>query len=223
MLRGRIIFLLVWLLLLLPGPITALKFTPLASISNNQILLVNFFQRIVALVAFSMLFFQLILGAYMTRFTEKLGGWALKFHLLQGAIIYSLVFLHPLLFVLMNYKAKNVIDPFYVFTQICVLCSSRQEFWYTFGRISFWLITLAVVAAKLRKQPWWRIHWRKFHIVSYFTFFLVAAHAWFSGTDVWEPPFVLLYWISVIIVFLTVLYKVYPYIKKIYLNLRSLK
>lgn len=214
MTRGRIIFLLLWFLVLLPGPITALKLTPLASISNNQILLTNFFQRVVALVAFPMLFVQIILGSFMTRFTEKLGGWALKFHLLQGATIYSLVVLHPLLFVLMNFKARGVIDPFYVFTELCVLCSSRQELWYTLGRVSFWLITLAVVAAKLRNQPWWRVHWRKFHILNYFTFFLIATHAWFSGTDVWEPPFVVLYWISVSSVFLTVIYKLYPFIKR---------
>ena len=220
MLRGRIIFLLIWLLLLLPGPITALRISPIASISSNQILLVNFYQRAVALVAFSMLFVQLILGAFMTRFTQKLGGWALKFHLLQGATIYSLVFLHPLLFVLMNFKAKGVIDPFYVFTEVCVLCSNRQEFWYTLGRLSFWLITLAVAAAKLRNQPWWRVHWRKFHVLNYFTFFLIATHAWFSGTDVWEPPFVYLYWISVAGVFLTVIYKLYPVIKG-YLRAKS--
>lgn len=203
-----------WFLVLLPGPITALKLTPLASISNNQILLTNFFQRVVALVAFPMIFVQIILGSFMTRFTEKLGGWALKFHLLQGATIYSLVVLHPLLFVLMNFKARGVIDPFYVFTELCVLCSSRQELWYTLGRVSFWLITLAVVAAKLRNQPWWRVHWRKFHILNYLTFFLIAAHAWFSGTDVWEPPFVVFYWISVTGVFLTVIYKLYPFIRR---------
>ncbi len=221
--RGRIIFLLAWFLLLLPGPITALKITPLASISNNQILLSNFFQRVTALLAFSMLSFQIILGAFMTRFTEKLGGWALKFHLLQGATIYSLVVLHPLLFVLVNFKAKGIIDPFYVFTQFCVLCSSRPELWYTFGRLSFWLITLAVVAAKLRKKPWWRVHWRKFHILNYFTFFLIATHAWFSGTDTMQPPFVTIFFLALFIVSATLIYKLYPLTYKFFQKLRSTK
>lgn len=205
---------LIWFLLLLPGPITALKITPLASISTNQILLTNFFQRVVALIAFSMLSFQLILGSFMTRFTQKLGGWALKFHLFEGAVIYSLVVLHPLLFVFLNFKAKGIFDPFYVFTEFCVLCSSRQEFWYTLGRLSFWLITIAVVAAKLRTRPWWRVHWRKFHILNYFTFFLIATHAWFSGTDVWEPPFVWIYWLAVFLILLTVVYKLIPFVKR---------
>lgn len=221
--RGRIIFLLTWFLLLLPGPITALKITPLASISNNQILLSNFFQRVAALLAFSMLFVQLILGAFMVRFTEKLGGWAFRFHVLHGAFLYVLIVAHPLLFVLLNFKAKGIIDPFYVFTQFCVLCSSRQEFWYTFGRLSFWLITLAVVAAKLRKQPWWSVHWRKFHILNYITFFLISIHSWFSGTDIMQPPFVIVYFLALFIVSATVIYKLYPLAKKYFQVLRSIK
>ncbi|MCH7730508.1 hypothetical protein IID21_03155 [Patescibacteria group bacterium] len=213
--QKRLFFLILWLLILVPGPITVLKITPIARLTFEDVpLLLNFLLRIAGLLAFSMLFVQLILGAFMTRFTQKLGGWAFKFHVTHGAFLYSLILAHPILFVLFNFKAKGVLDPFYVFTQFCVICSERQEIWYTFGRISFWLISMAVLAAILRKESWWRVHWRKFHLLNYVAFFLVAIHAWFSGTDVWVSPFVLVYWLSVGGVSATVIYKLYPFAKK---------
>lgn len=213
--QKRALFLLIWLLILVSGPITVLKTTPFTRLTFEDIpLLLNFILRIIGLLAFSMLFVQLILGAFMTRFTQKLGGWAFKFHVTHGALLYSFILAHPLLFVLFNFKTKGVLDPFYVFTQFCAICPEPTELFYTFGRVSFWLVSLAVLAAILRREPWWRRHWRKFHNLNYVVFFLVAIHAWFSGTDVWVFPFVLVYWLSVGGVSATVIYKLYPLVKK---------
>ena len=203
----KFLFYFIWLLVLSIGPITILKVTPLDFALSTPVLTINFIQRIVALLAFSMLFWQIILGSFMDKWIEKLGGWVFKFHVLEGAVIYSLVLPHPLLFVLLRFKSLGILDPFYVFTDVCVICANKTEFLYTFGRVGFWLITLAVLAAKLRTQPWLRVHWRKFHILNYLAFIFISIHSRFTGTDTLTPPFVWFWWIATIVIIGIVIYK----------------
>ncbi len=205
----KFLFYFIWLLILSIVPITVLRVTPLDLALSSSVLTINFLQRITGLLAFVMLFWQIILGAFIRKWIEKLGGWVFKFHVLEGAVIYSLVLLHLLLFVLFRFKTLGVLDPFFVFTDVCVLCANKTEFLYNFGRVGFWLVTLAVVAAKLRTQPWWRIHWRKFHILNYFAFVLITIHTRFVGTDALTPPFVWFWWVAVTIVASSVLYKLF--------------
>jgi len=66
-------------------------------------------------------------------------------HRVVSVFVVLLVIVHPLSFVLINYMVKGAIDPFYVFTDICVLCKNIYETTYTFGRIAFWLIVLIIL------------------------------------------------------------------------------
>ena len=217
--KAKIIFYLVWILTLLIVPLTILKLTPLGLAFSTSQLTLSFLQRLTGLLVFTLFFWQIILGAFMGKWIEKLGGWVFKFHVLEGAVIYSLVSLHPLLFVLFRFKSLGILDPFYVFTDVCVLCANKIEFLYTLGRVGFWLITLAVVVVELRIQPWLRIHWRKFHIFNYFAFLLIAVHARGVGTDTRFTPFVWFYWISITIVVFTIFYKfLYPKVSKLFLS-----
>jgi len=201
-------FFLIWLLILVLGPISVLKNTPFSKLTFQDFpLLINFLQRMAALLIFSLLFVQIILGAWMQKWIEKFGGWIFRFHATQGAIAYSLILAHPLLFFLYNFKIKGVPDPFYVFTDFCLLCPKPIELYYTFGRVAFWFLSLAVIAAILRAEVWWRKNWRKFHILNYSTFFLIAVHAWFTGTDIKTPPFLWLFWVAISIVTLSIFYK----------------
>ncbi len=205
----------VWLVILLSGPFTIFKTIKDFDITQNIPLLINILQRTIGLLAFSLLFMQIILGAFMQKWKEKLGAWVLKFHIIQGVIIYMLVLAHPLLFLAYNFKTRGIIDPFYVFTDFCLLCSRPFELYYTFGRIAFWLISLAILAAILRSEVWWRKNWRKFHMLNYFVFFLIAIHAWFSGTDIINTSFVYIYWFGITTVIYTIFRKyVLPLITK---------
>ena len=215
----KFLFYLTWLLVISIGPLTVLKITPLSVALSTPALTINFFQRLIGLLGFSLLFWQIMLGAFMHKLIEKLGAWIFKFHTTEGAFTYAFVFLHPLLFVILNFKATGKFDPFYVFTDLCVLCQNTTELFYNFGRVSFWLVTVAVLAAVLRTQPWLRNHWRKFHIFNYFAFLLVALHARGVGTDVRFVPFVWFYWISITIVAFTIFYKfLYPKFSKLFLS-----
>ena len=216
---NKFLFYFLWILVILVGPITVLRRTPLNLVLSDPAQMINFVQRIVGLVGFALLFWQIMLGAYMHKLIEKLGAWIFKFHTTEGAFTYAFVFFHPLLFVILNLKATGKLDPFYVFTDVCFICRNNTELFYNFGRVSFWLVTVAVLAAGLRTQPWLRNHWRKFHIFNYFAFLLVALHARGVGTDVRFVPFAWFYWISITIVVFTIFYKfLYPKFSKIFLS-----
>ena len=206
--QKKILFYFVWFALLLIGPITIHKTTPIPMMLADSGLMISLIQRLTGLLAFTLLFIQIMLGSNMIKMTEKFGGWIFKFHLTQGALTYVLILIHPIFFVLLNFRIKGDLDPFYVFTDVCILCKNKAEFFYTFGRVGFWLTTTAVAAAALRVQPWFRVHWRKFHILNYFTFFLVGFHGLKVGTDFSSPPFVWFAYISETIVLLTLVYKI---------------
>lgn len=201
------LFLLIWLLVLAVGPVTIFLNTTinLQTLFANQPLTINLFQRLAGLVAFSMIFSQIVIGANMQALTQKFGAWVFKLHLAEGAFAYFLVLLHPLLFVLFNFKIKGVFDPFYVFTDLCVLCETSLEYFYNFGRVSFWVLTIAVLAAKFRTHPLLRNNWRKFHMLNYLVFFMVSGHAYKLGSDISFQPFSAFFWASqAVVVFLVI-------------------
>lgn len=214
MLRKPYFWIAVWLVFLSLGPITVLKDTPWQAAFNNRIIIANFLQRIVGTVAFTMIFFQIVLGSLMPKLIEKLGPWVFKFHITEGPIAYALIVTHPLLFLAFNYFSRGVIDPFYIFLGFCILCTTRTEFFYTFGRVGFWLVSAAVFAAFFRTSPWLRDNWRKIHILNYFVFFLIAIHSYFIGTDSHFPPFVYFWWFAVVVVSGISIYKLWSLFRK---------
>lgn len=205
--KQKIIFFGVWILILSIGPYTLIKNTSPELLVQNRVFLFNFLQRLTGLLAFSLIFVQIMLGSFMNKWIEKFGGWIFKFHVIEGIFAYLFILSHPLFFVLINYKLKGTFDPFYVFTDFCVLCQNKLELYYTFGRVAFWLITIAVLAAELRTQPWLLRNWRKFHILSYFAFFFVALHSWNVGSDIASKPFIWFYWTATILVIFSLLHK----------------
>lgn len=126
----------------------------------------------------------------MDKLTEKLGGWIFKFHVVEGAVIYSLAFLHPLFFMIFNHFIGSGWNPYLVFIDVCLLCNKPIDYYYTLGRISFWLLTITVLAAEFRMAtPWLKVNWRKLHLLNYAIFLLVGLHGFLIGTDFKIQPF----------------------------------
>lgn len=196
-----------WLLVLISGPIIILTKGPLSLVTGNIAQLVNYLQRITALIAFSAIFMQIIIGANLSKLSKVIGSWIYKFHTFQGITAYIFVLAHPLLFLFYNFKIRGSIDPFYVFTDACLLCPRPYELYWSFGRIAFWLISFAILTAVIRSESWWKENWRKFHILNYFIFFLISIHAWFSGTDIVKTSFVYIFWLGVVVVAYTFIRK----------------
>ncbi len=203
MLNRKLFFIFIWLLLIVLSVISPVKEFKFIIASKNQILLINLFQRIVGLMAFTLLFIQIFLGAFMVKLTDKLGGWVFGFHIFNGKLLYFLVLLHPAMYMAYLFKIKGVLDPFYVYTDLCVLCKGNLEHFYNFGRIALWLITAGIVAVIFRgSDPFLKKNWRKFHLLNYLAFFLVAIHLRGVGTDAVVMPFYAFYWFSLLSVLL---------------------
>ena len=199
----KILFILVWLLLLVLSVVSPIKDIKFVLASKNQVLLINLFQRILGLLAFTLLFVQIITGSYMEKLKNKFGGWILNFHLFNGKLLYILVLAHPAMYMMYLYKIKGVLDPFYIYIDLCVLCKGNLEHFYNFGRIALWLITAGIIAAVFRgSDPFLKKNWRKFHILNYLAFFLIAIHLRGVGTDAVVMPFSAFYWFSLLSVLL---------------------
>src|SRR3990167_9760171 len=119
---GKPLFLFLWFVTLLIAPLTILRLTPPGSI-DNPILITNFFQRLTGLTAFILLFWQIILGSYMTPLTEKLGGWVFKFHTTQGIFVYGLILIHPMLYTLFNYFSLGIFNPLFTILPMSLVAS----------------------------------------------------------------------------------------------------
>jgi predicted ferric reductase len=197
---NKLFLIVLWIIILISGPFTVLKSVKTVRFSQDSVYLVSVLQRIIGLLVFSMLSVQIILGAFMKKWIKKLGPRILRFHMIQGVVIYSLVALHIFLFFAFIFKTRGTIDPFYVFTDFCLLCKPKIELYYTFGRIAFWLLSLAVAAAVLRGESWWRKNWKYFHRLNYAVFFLVALHTFFLSVDIKVFPFSCIFWFLFIVV-----------------------
>jgi len=173
----------------------------------------NVIQRSSALFAYLMLAVQIVLGAFIVRFRNKWGDSADKIHKIQGIVIYTLIFSHAFSLILFNIFARNIIDPFYVFVDFCVICPTKPELYISLGRFSFWIITATVLAALLRNHPSWKNNWRYVHLLNYPLFLLVAFHALKMGSDIWGGIFVVPFVIGFIAVVFTILYKIYRFFK----------
>jgi predicted ferric reductase len=186
----KFIFFTIWVVLLILVPITVFKTTPLVMVTKYPVTISNFLQRSLGLTLFILLFVQIIIGAFMSKLTNKLGGWLFNFHVFEGKLIYFLAFLHPVFFVLFNYYVGAKLDPYAAFINVCVLCKYPIDYYYTLGRISFWLLTVAVFAAVFRNSTvWLKKNWRNLHVINYVVFLLVGAHGFLLGTDFRIMPF----------------------------------
>ncbi|KKQ91724.1 MAG: hypothetical protein UU16_C0014G0001 [Candidatus Woesebacteria bacterium GW2011_GWA2_40_7] len=217
--KNKIIFYIIWLGVLSLVPISLLANTPPVYVLRNSSTIANFVQRFLGLTAFTLLFFQIILGAFMEKWTNKLGGWIFRFHIIEGVIAYILIILHPISFMFFNYFLGRGLDPFYIFTGFCLLCPTRIDFFYTLGRVSFWLLNISVWAGLLRAAtPYMRVNWRKFHILNYLVFVLIGIHSIGVGTDVGTPPFSFFHGPALITVGIIIIYKLFVFAKARFAN-----
>ncbi|MBL7036529.1 hypothetical protein ISR94_01595 [Candidatus Microgenomates bacterium] len=193
----RLKYLLIWATFLFAGPIAVYLNTDMQVIGTNRILITNLIQRYLGTAIFGMLAFQIV-------FREKISITA---HKLSGALIYSLVLLHPALWIVQNYFLRGSVDIYYPFIDICGLCKGPGEYFYNSGRLAFWSITLAVGAAvlvRIIKDKWLSKNWKNFHVLNYFAFYFVSIHAIGIGSDITHPLFIILFVISHILVGMTI-------------------
>ncbi|MGA3291990.1 MAG: hypothetical protein ABSC49_02450 [Candidatus Microgenomates bacterium] len=186
----KYIFFTIWIILLVLVPLTIFQTTPLAAVTKYPVTLMNFLQRFAGLIAYILLFEQIVMGAFLPRLIDKFGEWIFNFHILQGKLVYLLVLAHPVFFMFFNHFAGAGWNPYAVFINACLLCDTQIGYYYTLGMISFWLLTVTVFAVVFQNtSPWLRKNWKKMHVVNYIVFLLVGLHGFLLGIDFKVQPF----------------------------------
>lgn len=192
----------IWLVLVLSGPITVIKNTDLATVTSNDLLFVNFFQRLIGVVAFTLIFIQITLGSLMERWVQILGSRAFRAHVTEGILTYTFIFIHPMMQMYFDYSARGL------FGALLTLFPGR-DIYLNLGKVGFLLLTVGVIAGYFRTKPFFRRNWRTLHILNYIAFFFIFVHSRNLGTDVNSLPFALLHKSSGYIVGLLIIYKLY--------------
>jgi predicted ferric reductase len=188
--KNKIIFWAILIVLLGLVPWTVLQNINIAAVLKYPTAMFSLIQRLLGLFAFVLMFWQIMLGTYMGKLTDKLGGWVFNFHVLEGIVIFSLVLLHPLAFLFFRHFSGAGTDPVFVYLGFCLFCQTKLDFYYTLGRIAFWLLTVGVFAGLFRAAtPYLRVNWLKFHIITYVVFLISGIHGFLLGTDFLSPPF----------------------------------
>lgn len=206
--KSKILFLSLWFFFPLLAVLAILK-GPYFFGLNTSLSVVNFLLRVLALVALPLLAWQITLGAFMGQLASKLGGWVAKYHFNQGIIIGTLILMHPLMRLVERYLSVATLNPFYIFTDVCLLCQDKNELYYSFGRFGFWLIVMAIIAAKLREWDWWKANWRYFHWANYLGFLVIFVHGLKIGTDFHSAYYLPLAYLSLGLVVVSLIYKAY--------------
>jgi len=206
--KNKLIFWGVLIILLSIAPLTILDTLNFSIAFKFPAATTNLLMRFVGLTAFILLFWQLMIGAFMERWINKFGGWVFNFHVINGVVIYSLVFLHLLSLVLFRYFLGIGMDPIFVFLGFCIYCQTKSDFFYTLGRVAFWLITIGVLAGFFRKSTtFMRFNWRKFHMLNYMAFLIIGIHGYLLGTDFLIQPFFAFSIIAYLLVIYTIIRK----------------
>jgi hypothetical protein len=111
-------------------------------------------RNLAGILAFTFICIQIIVHFFLKYLVKFFGKWIAEFYKLFPLVIVVFVFLHSLIIVFINYKIKGFFDPFYVYTDICILCKNTAEIINTLGRMSFWLVLFLVglVSFSLEKQ-----------------------------------------------------------------------
>jgi methionine sulfoxide reductase heme-binding subunit len=206
--KNKLIFWGVLIAILSIVPLTVLPTVNLPLILKFPASTASLLLRLLGLTAFVLLFWQLMIGAYMERWINKFGGWVFKFHIFNGIAIYSLAILHPLAFLFSRYFIGIGADPIFIFLGFCVYCQTKLNLYYTLGRISFWLLTIGVLAGFFRSiNPFMRFNWRKFHVLNYVAFLIVGVHEYLLGTDYMTQPFFAFSMIAYVLIIYTIVRK----------------
>lgn len=161
------------------------------------------FLRLTGVYAFTLVFIQIILGAFMNYWRTVFGPKILNFHMREGIVAYGLILVHPAFF-LLNALLANVPNPLGL---LLPQFSNAYETYLSFGKIGFILLTIAVFAAKFRSASFLEKHWRKFHILNYIAFWFIFVHSLNLGSDTHTAPFSLLYPVMAVLVVISIGYR----------------
>ncbi len=189
---AKYLFYAVWLTIVAIPFITFAKNTDLNAVIGNKVLLLNSFQRVSGMFAFTLIVSQIVLGAFLDRWVQVLGAFAYRLHVIQGLVAYGLILSHPVFQLLITFEISGVFSE--VLRTIFPTFASSQELYLTFGKMGFVIATVTFVAGYFRTNRFLRRYWRIFHMLNYLLFYFIFFHSEGVGSDVGTLPFSLFRW-----------------------------
>lgn len=158
------------------------------------------YMRLAGLVAFTLIFLQLVIGAWMLKLRPIFGAGILKLHIRQGLTATVLAFLHPGLYL----------------WQFGWQATLNLGGYYNWGKVGLVILTVTVAAGLLRTAPFLVRHWRWIHRLNYVLLAVVYVHSWNVGSDVRNFPMVLIYWLIPPVLLISIYYKLRPVYNKLH-------
>lgn len=202
--RRKYIFLTLWALVVLSGPIAVLRNTPLDNITIDSINFFNFLQRISGVLLFSLIFTQIILGSQMDKMNQIVGSKAYWFHITQGVGIFFLVLFHPLMELVITYQiSESILKALAIFIP---RLNTQNEVYLTFGKLGVVILCLTISAGYFRTKQILRRYWHTIHLLNYALFYLVYYHMR-VGQDITTPPFLWVTWLALVSVTMSLILK----------------
>ena len=88
-----------------------------------------------------------------------------------SVIIFFLAVLHVLAYIFFIYKSRGVLDPFYPFLDLCLICKNvfYPEYLVNFGRLALWVLGFWAISVVFG--------WKKFWLLYVLVFLLGVLHA----------------------------------------------
>jgi len=127
--------------------------------------------RTCALMGYLGVFLSIVSSAYMRPLVRYFGRPFVQTHHALSETSLVLITIHPLA-VALSFGSLSVFVP---------LFDSWINFLRWGGRVAWYLLTIAALAALLRAR--FRQGWRAVHMLNYLAFFLATTHAILLGTD----------------------------------------
>lgn len=128
----------------------------------TNLAIVNLVQSITALIAFVLLVVQIY---YQTSKKTYI------------YLTYFFVFIQPILIILSRYFLYHDFDPFYMYTDLCLLCGKKYEYDINFLRIFFYSISIAVFAPYFKNiNKWFNVNWKLFNYFFFFGFYSLSIY-----------------------------------------------
>lgn len=185
-----------------------LLFIPAVTIANNKGVVEKnttyLLLRYAGLYAITLLFIQVISGAFMQPLIRVFGPRIFKWHIKEGILTYGIVLTHPLLYVIYTMQKEGASNALLL---LIPHVTTEQEIALTLGKIGLLLLSVGVGAAIWRAHPFIAKYWRAFHILNYIAFLFVLSHSARIGSDTQTPPFVFLYPLFLGGLFISVIYR----------------
>jgi DMSO/TMAO reductase YedYZ heme-binding membrane subunit len=181
MIKGKIIFLIICLILFLELVISTLTY--------NYEDIAQFGIRVTGLIGFASLFVSIIMSNFFEEYREKNKKNLLSHHLFS-IIGIVLITIHPIIFAL-NKSDIGVFLPKF---------DSWEVFWELAGRPALILLYIGFVSGILYKV--YKRSWKALHMITYIALFFGLIHAFLLGTDFQNPYIAFIF----VILFLIMVY-----------------